>query len=610
MKVGRVTRWGLLCALGLVAGVWSVSTRAQEGLPGRDIRSWATADVSSLLSFGGTWAPFDFGSGPTSGVNFVGPFWSPVRLGGEQREGVALAGWVYSGSFSSTLPDNTVTQMALLVQQPDGTLVEASAERLGNTASKGIGGIIAGDFNADGLQDVFYSAHNESPCYLQHSVAFMSQPDGSLRRVDVADTVMNHQAQLYRVGGVDKIISATFGAAGNGQCGGGGGVNQYTWNGRNFDVARLGNAGLMSVTAGAFTADERNWVITGEITNGPGFTSPLLVPRHLSWRLSDNTALRRRLLQPPGDMPKPYFDDKPEYAEIPSFRDPYAKTHTPRVFKTDLNQDGLPDVLALATIWQNGTDGNARTMLQLMFNQGEMRFADVTDALLPEINIETTQDHGMQLRDIDSSGIDTVFLSSKGPDTAPRDDIRQGNYILVNDGTGRLYSAMHDEFHGMGSKVSSFLRGQNLGGFTPNTSITPQFVAYRTPEGALNFVAIVRLSATGQPRRFGFVNVPLGVNLTTDFRRDITIPGRNGSRRIRTFAGNDTIARALADPDCTINGGLGTDVVVYPGSMRDWSLQRQGTTVLISHRSGTGGTDRLSGVEIARFDDGDVPLTE
>lgn len=208
-----------------------MSTRAQEGLPGRDIRSWATANLNGLLSFGGTWTPWEFGSNPTAGVNFVGPYWNVVRLGGEQREGVALGGWIYNGSFASTLPDNTATQMALLVQQADGTLMEASAERLGNTATRGIGGIVTGDFNADGRQDVFYSAHNESPCRLQHSVAFMSQPDGSLRRVDVPDTVMNHHAQIYRVGGVDKIISTTFGtdAAATGACGGfGAGVLLYT----------------------------------------------------------------------------------------------------------------------------------------------------------------------------------------------------------------------------------------------------------------------------------------------------------------------------------------------------------------------------------------------
>jgi hypothetical protein len=351
-------------------------------------------------------------------------------------------------------------------------------------------------------------------------------------------------------------------------------------------------------------------VITGETTGGPGIGSALLVPKNLSWRLSDNTSLRSRLLQPPGELPKPYFDDKPEYASIPSHRDPYAKTHTPRLFLTDLNQDGLPDVLANAMIWADRQDGTARAMLQLYFNQGNMQFADVTDVLQPEVNVEATEDHAAQLRDVDASGIDTVFWAPFGPDTATRNDVRQGNYILVNDGTGRFYAAMHDEFYGMGSKVSSFLRTQNLGGYSPNTSITPQFVAYRTPAGTLNFVAIVRLSANGQPRRFAFVNVPLGINLATDFRRDISIPGRNGSRRIRTFAGNDTIARALADPDCAIDGGLGTDVVVYPGSMRDWSLQRQGSTVLISHKSDAGGTDRLTRVEIARFNDGDVPLTE
>lgn len=609
MKPGRLTRRGLLgCALALVAGGWSVSTRAQEGLPGRDIRSWTTANITSLLSYAGTWAPSDKVG---NGVSVIGPFYGVVRLGAEQRQGVALGGWVYNGSFQSTLTDNDPVRAGLFAQQPDGTLAEASEAVLGDARTKGIGSVLAADFNGDGFQDLFLSAHNESPFYYQHSVAYMSRPDGTLRRVDVPDTVMNHAAQVYRMNGRDQVVAISFGGSGN-NGNGPGTVNRYAWAGTNFTVTALAGAGAMSVTAGAFTNDEREWVITGEQTSGPGVTfSSTAPPLNRFYRVSNNLTLRSLLLQPPGEMPKPYFNDKPEYATFTSFRDSMAsKTHTIRLLNADLNQDGLTDVVAVSTIWAERSDGFQRTAHQLLFNTGEMRFTDVTDALPSEFSQTSVPDYSTNLRDVDGSGIETMFTASFNQDTGADDAARQGSYVLVNDGTGRFYAAMHDEFRAIAGQVTSFLRASAPAGYSPNTAVTPQFVAYQTPEGTLNFAAIVRMSASGQARRFGVVNVPLGVNLTTDFRRDITIPGRNGSRRIRTFAGNDTIVRALADPDCTINGGLGTDVVVYPGSMRDWSLQRQGTTVLISHRSGTGGTDRLTGVEIARFDDGDVPLAE
>jgi hypothetical protein len=109
--------------------------------------------------------------------------------------------------------------------------------------------------------------------------------------------------------------------------------------------------------------------------------------------------------------------------------------------------------------------------------------------------------------------------------------------------------------------------------------------------------------------RFAFINVPLGINLATDFRRDLTIATRNGSKRIRTFAGNDTVHRALADPDCNIDGGLGTNTVVYPGKRADWTLAGAGSVVLVRPASGPGGTDSLTRVQIAQFDDQAVDLT-
>lgn len=608
MKPGRLTRWGLLgCAFALVAGVWSASTRAQEGLPGRDIQSWATANITNLLSYAGTWAPSDKVG---NGVSVIGPFYGVVRLGAEQRQGVALGGWVYNGSFQSTLTDNDPVLAGLFAQQPDGTLLEATEAVLGDASTKGTSSVLAADFNADGFQDLFLSAHNESPFYYQHSVAYVSRPDGTLRRVDVPDAVMNHAAQVYRMNGRDQVIGTSFGGSGN-NGNGIGTVNRYAWAGSNFTVTALASASMMSVTAGAFTNDEREWVITGEQTSGPGVTfSSTAPPLHRFYRVSNNLTLRSLLLQPPGEMPKPYFNDKPEYAAFTSFRDSVSsKTHTVRLLNADLNQDGLTDVVALSTIWAPGI-GYQRTACQLLFNTGEMRFTDVTDALPSEFRQTSVPDYSTSFRDVDGSGIETMFTAAFIENTGPDDAAGQGNYVLVNDGTGRFYAAMHDEFRAMAGQVTSFLRTRAPAGFSPNTSITPQFVAYQTPEGTLNFAAVVRMSAPGQARRYGVVNVPLGINLATDFRRDLSIPGRNGSRRIRTFAGNDTIARALADPDCAIDGGLGTDVVVYPGSMRDWSLQRQGATVLISHKSGSGGTDRLTRVEIARFDDGDVPLTE
>ena len=119
--------------------------------------------------------------------------------------------------------------------------------------------------------------------------------------------------------------------------------------------------------------------------------------------------------------------------------------------------------------------------------------------------------------------------------------------------------------------------------------------------------------SSSRPRQFirgywGFVTLALNVNLATDFRRNITIDTRNGSKRIRTFAGDDTIKRALSDPDCTIDGGLGLNSVVYPGRRVDWNITKGIKPISVRPVAG-GATDTLTRVQRAVFDDEIVNLT-
>ena len=106
---GRLA-FGLLAALCVARGAVTHVT-AQEGLPGRDIRSWATADVRSLLSVAGIAQPAETAGSP------IGPFWNRVPVGPEQREAIALSFWVYNGVFGAptvAFPDVTPVRGYLL----------------------------------------------------------------------------------------------------------------------------------------------------------------------------------------------------------------------------------------------------------------------------------------------------------------------------------------------------------------------------------------------------------------------------------------------------------------------------------------------------------------
>ncbi len=571
---------------------------AQITLPGTDIRSYLTADISAKLSLGGTWIPID----TTAGL--VGPYWNVVKLGASQKEGVALGGWGFNGSFSSTLTDVTPVRAVLLEQQSDGTLSEASARLLGNPVTNGAGSVIVADFNGDGLDDLVFPAFNESPYFYKHSTAWISRAGGGFDKLILADNVMNHDARLVTLDGRKKILARSFGGSGNNGNGPGFHVI-YSWIGSTLAAdTSLGDLGGMSVLAGPFTGNSDNWLIIGDSAAGPGVPyAPSNAMLNYAYRFNAGV-----LTLPPLPLPKPYFNDKPAYAGFASAWEPYSKTHTSRLWTTDLNQDGLPDILAGQEIWTQGAAGLQKAVFQMLVNRGNMNFSDDTDALAPEFNQDSYIDYSVRFADVDGSGIETIFHSSNVAFSDSADAAKQGQYILVNDGTGRLYAAMHDEFRAMRKQIVAFLNPLIQGGGASN-GITPQFIAYRTASGTLNFVAVVPyFTSTAPNHRFAFVNVPLGINLATDFRRDLTIATRNGSKRIRTFAGNDTIRRALSDPDCSIDGGLGTNTVVYPGNKAAWVITKTGDKVTVRPASGAGGTDTLTRIQRAQFDDQTVDL--
>ena len=589
-----------MCAVTLTV-LLRPSAVAQQALPGTDITSWDAANIASRLSFIGTFTPMD------GTALFLGPYYGIAKLGPEQREGIVLAGWAYNGSPSQvTQKDSTPTRAAVLAQQPDGTLADATAQLFVNPATNGIGSVVVADFNGDGLDDVVLPAHNESPFVLKSSVAFMSRPDGSLGRIDIPDAVMNHDAQLYRVNGVNKIIASSFGTQPHG--GTEPEKNQvYTWNGSNFTVRKFDEIGAMSTVAGRFGSGTDEYVVVTDVNGAPDRPySPTNERLMFAYRFNNENTVR-----PSIPMPRPYFNGRPEYAQYVSYTDPYSKTHNVRTRAIDLNKDGLLDLVVFGTIWSNTGERYQKGVYQQLVNRGNMQFSDDTDALSPGLSKDSLVDYNARFFDVDGSGIETLLAASHLATTNETDAARQGQSIIVNDGTGRFTAVMHAEFKAMVAQVAAFVRPKLPAGYSMNANITPMFIPYRTPGGLLNFGIVIRLNGQG-PATFALANLPLGINLTTDVRQDMTVPSRNGSRRIRTFAGNDTIHRtAVTDPDCSVDGGLGRNVAVYPGPRSAWSVnQAANGSVVIGPAQGPGGVDTLTRIHVLRFADGDVGVTQ
>jgi hypothetical protein len=321
-----------------------------------------------------------------------------------------------------------------------------------------------------------------------------------------------------------------------------------------------------------------------------------------------------RVSTPVVQLPTPYFNGKAAFSRFVSEWDPYSKTHTSRLWAVDLNQDGLLDIMAGQEIWTSGPQGLQKSVFQLLVNRGNMSFTDETDKLAPEYSQDAYIDYNVRFVDVDGSGIDSIFMSPRPSYSATEDALKQGNYVLVNDGTGRLYAAMREEFRAMRTAVGEFMKTKFPSTAFIDSSSTQQFIAYRNAAGRLNFLALMPVDLQTAPGQFvrgtwGLASLSLDINLATDFRRNLTVETRNGSKRIRTFAGDDVIKRAWDDPDCTIDGGLGVNTVVYPGRRADWTLTKSGETVQARPASRSGGTDTLTRIQRAVFDDAIIDLT-
>jgi hypothetical protein len=184
---------------------------------------------------------------------------------------------------------------------------------------------------------------------------------------------------------------------------------------------------------------------------------------------------------------------------------------------------------------------------------------------------------------------------------------RQSDYVLLNDGTGRLHIGLHDQFTALATQVLTYLGIPFNDGSTP-----PRFIGIPQPDGSLNFVAEVPTGtfnavANINQAAYQYVNVPLHYNPTTDYTTNVTVSDRNGSMLMRTWSGNDTFldTNANAAP-ASINGGLGRDTCVYSHAERSYQIESNldGSFAI----SGNGISDTLTNIERLDFSDMSVAL--
>jgi hypothetical protein len=534
-------------------------------------------------------------------------FFGVVRIGPQNLQGMVMTGW---GAFGSTAV--TPVNIGVLAQQPDGTLKLVTGDYVSNPLTRGGGSVVIADFNGDGRDDIFLAAHNESPFKQEPSVALISNAQGSFTRVDIADSVMAHDAELSMLNGKPTVVTSSFNESGKPFT-----SPWYQWNGTSFNVTEsaqrdLSGSNGMSVAVADFNGDGTPEIAIGDFVGGPGYPYSPANPQQIAlYSFAGND-----IGNAPLAVLVPYFQSRPEYANVISAWGP-AVTHSYRTWVDDFNHDGRPDLVVAQSLW-TPANNNWPAMLQMLQNDGNFHFRDVSDTLNPDFDKSGAEvDYQMQRVDIDGSGILSYLSGIPGVldlvngQYVARDD-RQQNFLLVNDGTGRLHVALHDQFVAWGKQVLAYAAAiyhdTSVLWTNPNGP-TPAFHAYLAADGGLNFVAeVLTSSAAGGLQRDNsaiLVNVPVEYDLRTDFTEAIRIDDRNGSQLMRTFAGNDRVADANHAASAHIDGGLGIDTAAYSGARASYNLSRSGADISVT---AAGLQDTLHDFERIEFNDTKLAL--
>jgi Ca2+-binding RTX toxin-like protein len=568
------------------------------------------AGLAAKFTHAGTWKPAAASFSNGKYIGHIVPAFADLPVGPAGLHGIVASGWAF---YDTTLPNGTPpvpVTIAVLEQQPDGTMRQATASLLNGAAlTNGAQYGIIHDVNGDGRLDALLLPYNEAPYTATKGIILQGNAKGGLDRVDLADSVITHAVDVVTLNGTPSLLTTSWQvtpANPSFVLDGKGGVTLAA-------QPRIGLVNHAASTAADFDGDGDSEIVFTDVTFSPNAAGTVEARKHGLY-LYETKGLD--IAGEPIAMPAPYFNERPQYAGISSAFGINA-THIPYIRARDFNHDGKPDLLGLASLWPAKYN-----TLQMLQNTGSLKFSDVTDQYNPDFTISSDLgDYNLQFIDVDGSGIDTIIMSGSAFNYATTG---HANYILLNDGTGRLHVAFHKEFQQIAKDVDTFHRGMmtrgeagfsnmygigiGLGVFADDNNFH-QFRAYVTASGTINFVDLAlaygKVPSGSWDITYSFVNVPVGYDIRTDFITPVTIANRNGSDRIRTFAGADTIHRTGGAATATVDGGLGTDRAIYGGAFADYALAATATgwTLADQRPAAPDGTDHLRNVELLQFAD-------
>lgn len=545
------------------------------GSGGTSTKSVTLTSKKVDYTLAGTWFPVTPNSLHTGyNGNLANTFHNLFKLGNNTNYSIAITGWGYKG-WESKSTETAMVNVAVFEPNTNGLLVEATKKYINDPTTYGGASVNVADINNDNVDDLVFISHNETPIAPRPSTVFYGSSQGTFRKETLSEQLAAHDAQLSTDDGKVRIHTSVV-----------------TGHPRNAYFESNGT-NLISVKVPGISFNRINWVLVGNM-------SQTIVTNKNGDKVLVTAGGCKEVVINPSDCPAytintfpyngeditnytpvqsitPYLSTLPEYSNIKAM-DGLGKTHVYRVWSLDLNNDGHEDVLSAQSMWHQ--DSNSFPVaLQVLINDGKNNLHDKTKTLNAEMpTVQSNIDPSPMFVDIDGSGIKTLFFSG----VSYGNTNEQSNYVMLNDGTGKLYVALNTEFESVVKDLYTFLN--ESGKTLPDKTLTkdgqfPKFIAVPQANGSVNFLVEFKSSALNQESGksqavWYYVNAPLQYNPKTDYTKNVSVNDRNFSNNIRTWAGDDTINDTNAVVGTRIDGGLGKNKVTYNGASTNYNVTK------------------------------------